>query len=474
VFESTRTSLSASVPWFAMPPPWGARPLRIVRCSIATVPDAIETTLAAYKLGNDVETLVYVGTGDFIGTGSVGTNLLVGGDGNDTLNGGFRHDTLRGGLGNDTYIVDEDTVEEAADAGFDTVEANYDIVLGDNLEALLFRGTRADVGIGNALANVMTDNGAAGELNGEAGDDRLFGRAGNDILRGGLGNDLLDGGVGDDFMRGSEGSDTYVVDSLGDVVTESHGDGLDTVRSAVSFTLSGGVENLVITTNSAADGTGNNLANFIEGGRGANFLSGLTGDDKLAGGAGNDMLDGGGGADWMQGGTGNDTYSVNDAGDIVDEGTLPGSPAGGGRDAVRSSLQSYTLGATIEDLYLDGITRNNMATGNALNNRLVGQGGNNTLTGLGGADILTGNSGLDTYVFGAGFGRDTITDFAEDGIADNDTIRFEDGLFADFADVQAHAAQSGNDVLITYNVSNRITLSNMQLGDLTADDFLFA
>ena len=163
-----------------------------------------------------------------------------------------------------------------------------------------------------------------------------------------------------------------------------------------------------------------------------------------------------------------------DAGDIVDEGTLPGSPAGGGRDAVRSWLQSYTLGTAIEDLYLDGITRNNMATGNALNNRLVGQGGNNTLTGLGGADILTGNSGLDTYVFGAGFGRDTITDFAEDGIADHDTIRFEDGLFADFADVQAHAAQSGNDVLITYNVSNRITLSNMQLGDLTADDFLFA
>ncbi|RJF88039.1 calcium-binding protein [Oleomonas cavernae] len=445
--------------------------------------DTVETTLAAYKLGNDVENLVYVGTGNFIGTGSVGVNLLVGGDGDDTLNGGFRHDTLRGGLGNDTYIVDEDTVEEAADAGYDTVEATYDIVLGDNLEALLFRGTRANVGTGNALDNVMTDNGAAGELNGEAGNDQLFGRAGNDIMRAGTGNDLLDGGTGDDFMRGSEGDDTYIVDTLGDVVTEAHGDGYDTVRSAVSFTLSGGFEELIITTRSAANGTGNNLENYIQGGGGANVLQGLTGDDHLVGGSGNDTLDGGTGIDWMTGGAGNDSYVVDNASDVVDEGSFAGGPvSGSGNDTVQTTLQAYSLSAVygsasgtpgtstndIENLVLLG-TRNSTATGNALNNHLTGNVGNNTLTGLGGADTLTGGVGRDTFVFGAGFGKDTITDFEAD-----DVIRFQDGLFAGFADIMAHAVQSDTAVVITWSAGNKLTLADTLLGDLQSDDFLFA
>jgi len=46
-------------------------------------------------------------------------------------------------------------------------------------------------------------------------------------------------------------------------------------------------------------GTGNGLANVINGG------------------AGIDTLDGGGGADMMLGGAGNDTYKVDNVGDVI-------------------------------------------------------------------------------------------------------------------------------------------------------------
>jgi len=52
--------------------------------------------------------------------------------------------------------------------------------------------------------------------------------------------------------------------------------------------------------------------------------------------------------------------------------------------------------------------------------------------------------------------------------------RFEDGLFADFADVVAHAAQGGNQVVISYNAGNSITISSCQLGNLAADDLVLA
>ncbi len=52
-------------------------------------------------------------------------------------------------------------------------------------------------------------------------DDHLYGLGGNDTLVGNAGDDYLDGGAGNDNMAGGPGNDTYVVDSAGDVVTET-------------------------------------------------------------------------------------------------------------------------------------------------------------------------------------------------------------------------------------------------------------
>ena len=57
-------------------------------------------------------------------------------------------------------------------------------------------------------------------------------------------------------MTGGDGNDTYVVDNVGDTVTELAGEGFDTVRSSISYTLGADVERLVL-TDSAANGTGN-------------------------------------------------------------------------------------------------------------------------------------------------------------------------------------------------------------------------
>ena len=47
-------------------------------------------------------------------------------------------------------------------------------------------------------------------------------------------------------------------------------------------------------------------------------------------------------------------------------------------------------------------------------------------------------------------------------------------MFADFADVMAHAAQNATNVVITSNVGHTLTLANALQASLVADDFAFA
>ncbi|WP_460844494.1 calcium-binding protein, partial [Noviherbaspirillum agri] len=302
-----------------------------------------------------------------------------------------------------------DIVTEAASAGTDTVQSSISYTLTANVENLTLTGTEDLSGTGNTLNNVITGNsgnniinagagadtvnaGAGNDvviggdgndtLNGEAGDDQLFGDAGNDTLNGGLGADMMEGGIGDD---------TYVVDNVGDVVTEGVNAGIDTVQSSITYTLTDNVENLTLTGSANINGTGNELNNIINGNAGSNILDGMAGndtingntgndtliggdgndtlngdagDDQLFGDAGNDLLNGGAGADRMQGGEGNDTYVVDNAGDLVVEN------ANEGTDTVQSSI-SYTLTANVENLTLTGSASIN-GTGNALDNVITG------------------------------------------------------------------------------------------------------
>jgi Ca2+-binding RTX toxin-like protein len=133
-------------------------------------------------------------------------------------------------------------------------------------------------------------------------------------------NDTLNGGSGSDQMTGGVGNDTFVVDNTGDVVIEAANEGIDTVRSSISYTLGDNQENLVLTGTAEIKGTGNAANNLLKGNNAANALLGNAGADTLIGNGGNDRLEGGVGNDILNGGQGDDFYLFN-RGDGVDKWT---------------------------------------------------------------------------------------------------------------------------------------------------------
>jgi Ca2+-binding RTX toxin-like protein/predicted glycoside hydrolase/deacetylase ChbG (UPF0249 family) len=228
--------------------------------------------------------------------GTAGADVLNALAGGDTLNGGAGADKLAGGAGNDIYVVDNvgDVVTENPNEGTDTVQTSVSYTLSTNVENLQLTGTAAINGTGNALNNVLTGNAA---------------------------NNILNGGAGLDTLIGGAGNDTYVVDNVGDVVTENLNEGTDTVQTSVSYTLSTNVENLQLTGTAAINGTGNALNNALTGNAANNILNGGAGNDTINAGAGADTLIGGLGNDSLQGGAGNDTYlfARGDGADIIIE-----------------------------------------------------------------------------------------------------------------------------------------------------------
>ncbi len=348
-----------------------------------------------YVLGANVENLELTGsavsgTGNALGNvltgngldnelyGLGGNDVLVGGEGADLLDGGEGIDSMSGGAGDDTYVVDNvrDVVSEGLNAGTDTVRSALSYALGANVENLVLTGTAHLNGTGNALANVITGN---------------------------SGNNILDGGVGADTLVGGEGDDQYVVDNIGDTITEADGEGTDSVRftlanaSGVALDLDLGadyafVENATLAGAGLINLSGSGADNVLTGNAQANVLRGLEGDDELNGGAG---------ADTLIGGEGDDLYIVDQAGDVVTENP------GEGTDTVRVlyghkakaavTLSLQTTYANVENLEVLGAGLFNLV-GNAEANALTGNGSANVIDGGAGADEMTGGLGNDTYV----------------------------------------------------------------------------
>jgi Ca2+-binding RTX toxin-like protein len=334
-------------------------------------------------------------------TGNVSDNLLEGREGDDTLRGGIGDDILVGGegtdllvggKGSDTYRLSSpsDTINEVRGNPNDinSVEADFEYVLGNNLQNLTLLGNEDLTGEGNDLDNLLIGNG---------GSNNLTGLEGNDTLNGGDGDDTLNGGPGADSMIGGLGSDLYIVNNPGDTVLELSTDPeeIDEIRTSVTYTMPENIEILIITNAGNIGATGNAQDNSIEGGDGDNELVGLEGDDTLIGNNGDDTLDGGLGADIMRGGRGSDTYRVDNEEDRI----IDGSPNPQDIDTVRSSID-YTLADNLENLVLLGEAVN--GTGNDTNNVITGNEQNNNLQGLLGDDELQGEEGNDTLDGGAG------------------------------------------------------------------------
>ncbi len=297
--------------------------------------------------------------------------------------------SVRGGSGNDTLT---------GSTGFQQLQGYYgdDTLIGGDGNDVLY-GHLGGAGSALNLSATFTDN------------DTLDGGAGKDLLRGDFGNDVLIGGAG---------ADVYIVDALTDTVSETStvAGEIDRVESSVSWTLGANIEQLVLTGNSAINGTGNTQANTLTGNAAANTLNGGAGTDTLIG------------------GLGNDTYVVDVATDVVIETSTLVSEV----DTVFAS-SSYTLSLNVENLTFQG-SANTFGTGNGGVNRIVGNSGANTLDGKVGNDILTGGAGADTFRFttapNSSFNADQITDF----VSVDDRLLLDHNVFTGIGPAGALAA----------------------------------
>lgn len=234
--------------------------------------DTVQTALAAYRLGNDVEnlTFTYSDTGARSGTGNAldnvitgggaadtlggldgndvlqglgGADTLNGGAGNDTLDGGTGIDTMSGGTGNDRYIVDNsgDIVREFAGSGTDTVEASASYTLASHVENLTLTGSAAITGTGNTVANVLTGNAGNNVLSGLGGADTIDGGEGQDTLNGGAGLDRLTGGLGGDTFLFASITSTTLGSSVDTLTDFAAGEGDKLAFSKAVFTALGAI-----------------------------------------------------------------------------------------------------------------------------------------------------------------------------------------------------------------------------------------
>jgi Ca2+-binding RTX toxin-like protein len=262
----------------------------------------------------------------------------------------------------------------------------------------LYHGSAVDTsvagvaGFGQATRGVTADldtvNGWESALLGAAPQSvaRLNGSAYNDALTGDARANTLDGGAGADTLTGGGGNDTYIVDNVGDVVVEAANDGVDTVQASVSATLATNVENLTLTGGNAINGTGNALANLINGN---------SANNTLTGGGGNDIVDGGAGTDTLVLSGARSNYTVTQYNGSATEFQVTDRVANrDGQDIFRNIEFVRFSDGTFAVASL--LTNNQTLTGTAGNDTLTGGSGNDILIGGAGADVLNGGAGTDT------------------------------------------------------------------------------
>lgn len=218
----------------------------------------------------------------------------------------------------------------------------------------------------------------------------------------------------------------------------------------------------------------NALNTLSEGGdipttNGPDMVTGNTGDDLVdlgggndkflpgAGDTGNDTVSGGNGADTIKGGGGSDKLSGDDGNDALF--------GDGGRDTL--------IGGAGNDK-LNGGAGNDKLNGGAGSDELRGGGRRDRLEGAAGDDTLMGQGGNDRFIFKGNFGDDTIVDFATKGTKEKIDLKkiAEISSFNDLT--QNHLSENADgDAVISDDDGNTITLIDIAMADLSANDFLF-
>jgi Ca2+-binding RTX toxin-like protein len=397
-------------------------------------------------------------------SGGGGNDILRGNGGNDTLDGGAGNDLLEGGDGDDVYIY-------AAGGGDDTISeytyywGSYNVLtLGTGLDGSQISWSRSatdgnDIVVSLASGGSITlDNQLYGGrewgidlirfadgvewdaaqinsrffaslttpgddvLEGSGRDDPLAGGAGNDVLRGNGGNDTLDGGGGDDRLEGGDGDDSYfyAADGSDDIISEYayYWGSWNTLQ------LGAGIAQTDVSfSRSSVDGN-DVVLSFAGGGS-------ITLDNQLYGGRewGIDVLRFADGTEW---------------------------------DTVAIDSRFFASQTSAGDDVIDGSGRDDTLLGGGGNDTLRGSGGNDRLDGGIGDDRLEGGDGDDAYVYAAGGGNDTVSEYTYYWGSYNE-VQLGAGLTA--AEVSFSRSADGSDMILTFTqAGGSLTLDNQFYG----------
>jgi Ca2+-binding RTX toxin-like protein len=439
----------------------------------------------------------------FDGGGTV-QGVVFGDKGNDTLSGGAGNDTLDGGAGDDR--ID-------GDAGSDT--ASYADAPG---------GVRVNLSIGTAqdTLNAGTDTLIAIEnLAGSAFSDTLTGNGGDNTLTGGAGDDTLNGGGGTDTAAYSGvHSDYAVVQNGGGVVAvidqrADEPDGSDTTTGIEQYQFADGVfvygpsgtATMTLTDSSGTrpwssqvssfDAQGSLLTQTVNAVNGTHWINSYDPANAAAWAWKSDSYDANGhqvaqsglnddGSHWLTLFDANNQYGWSQVTIGYDANWNQLSISGVNDDsstnvtmaAVAAVLDTALWFATPYDANLvapavnttlAGGSENDILYGHAGNDTLVGGAGNDVLIGALGDDVLHGGAGNDRFVFKAGDGNDTIADFAA-----GDLVDLHGYAIAGFTALQALMTQSGSDTVIALDATDHITLANVTVASLAANEFVLS
>jgi len=403
--------------------------------------------------------------------GSLGDNLIMGGDsgdsiegrgGNDTLDGGDGNDFLSGGLGNDSILGGNGNDTINGKGGCDTLDGGANTASGDTLSFV-----QAGLGVSldladqseqtiNANSDTITQSGFE-HLIGSRYNDLLYGTTDANLISGGEGNDFISGMGGNDTLSGYWGTDTVsYMDAAVGVSVDLSVTGVQTIAAGWQNTLDG-FENII---GSADDDilTGNSDDNVMDGKTGTDELHGGGGTDTLTfrhlgsdvsfdlavltqqmvtededmvtqdgfeniiGSDHNDELYGDAEDNVIQGMAGNDTlyggHSADDHGGYGDTVSYANTMLGVVVDLGNDIAAVDGNGGT-DTLYFFqnvlGSDYNDMLYGDDGDNVITGGTGDDLINGKGGIDALHGGDGTDTLSF-AGYGAGVTVDLSDSGI----------------------------------------------------------
>ena len=218
---------------------------------------------------------------------------------------------------------------------------------------------------------------------------------------------------------------------------------------------------------------GNNGSDTLFGGLGNDTLTGGAGADSLSGGDGDDTLVADSADTFIGGGAGTDTVNITDTGAVNLNLTSRGVEivnSGGGADLLDATGYgtAVTINAGLGNDTVRGGAVNDVLDGQGGADSIVGNGGNDTITGGAGNDTLNGGAGSDMFVFGPGFGADTITGW-QDGLDVMDLTGLAGSGVHSVADLTITVV--GPDTVVAWT-TNSITLT-ATAGQIETTDFLF-